>query len=154
MLCWVWYTLGGRAFPAWSPLRYSTLTMGLGMVGVLAASALGLAVGIARIPSVADVSAVAPELIFIAIVSVLAVFGWNEGVRRLGPVNGALFINFVPVSAFALQAAMGQALGAWELAGGALVIVALVFNNLAQRRYAATPAPAVPRPQRLAGCSS
>lgn len=159
VLCWVFYTLGARAFPRWSPLRYSTLTMGLGVVGVLLASLLALAAGVARIPAMADLTAVAPELVFIAVVSVLAVFGWNEGVRRLGPVNGALFINFVPISAFALQAAMGQPLGGWELAGGALVIAALLFNNLGLRvlaRQAAAPAPAAAgTPGRsLAACNS
>jgi drug/metabolite transporter (DMT)-like permease len=138
VLSWVIYTLGGRSFPDWSPLRYSTLTMGLGMLGVLAITLVALDAGVAATPTAADLAAVAPELVFIAVVSVLAVFAWNEGVRRLGPVNGALFINFVPISAFALQAALGEPVTRWELAGGALVIAALLFNNLMQRRAAAT----------------
>lgn len=133
VLCWVVYTLGGRSFPDWSPLRYSTVTMGLGMLGVLGISLVALRAGVTRIPTAADLSAVAPDLVFIAVVSVLAVFAWNEGVRRLGPVNGALFINFVPLSAFALQAAMGNPVSRWELGGGALVIFALLFNNVMQR---------------------
>lgn len=151
VLSWVIYTLGGRAFPDWSPLRYSTLTMGLGMLGVLAISLVALPAGLTTVPTAADLAAVAPELVFIAIVSVLAVFAWNEGVRRLGPVNGALFINFVPISAFALQAALGEPVGRWELGGGALVIVALLLNNLMQRRAPASARMFARRPA-LASC--
>lgn len=151
VLSWVIYTLGGRSFPNWSPLRYSTLTMGLGMLGVLAITLVALPAGVATMPTASGLAAVAPELVFIAIVSVLAVFAWNEGVRRLGPVNGALFINFVPISAFALQAALGEPVTHWELAGGALVITALVLNNLMQRR-AVAPVPL--RGPALAACKS
>lgn len=153
VLCWVIYTLGARSFPGWSLLRYSTVTMGLGMFGVLLVSLAALAAGLTRVPAAADLATVAPELVFIALVSVPAVFGWNEGVRRLGAVNGALFINFVPISALALQAAMGEVVDGWEIAGGALVIFALVLNNLMQRRLAAAAMPTVPRAA-LAGCRS
>ena len=27
---------------------------------------------------------------------------WNEGVRRIGPANGALFLNLVPIISFAI----------------------------------------------------
>ena len=75
----------------------------------------------------------------------IAVFAWNEGVRRIGPANAALFLNLVPVIAFAIAIAIqGYDPNAFELLGALITIGALVYANLAGRGQAIT------RPSRLA----
>jgi drug/metabolite transporter (DMT)-like permease len=132
---WVVYTLGGKRFAGWSPLRYSTLTVAYGLVGIATCTALADAAGLAHVPSAAQVANAAPYFIYVVVfATVIAVLAWNEGVRRMGAVNGALFINFVPITAFIIQALQGRPLHTVELAGAALVTCALLLNNLLQRR--------------------
>lgn len=134
VLLWVIYTLGARHFAGWSPLRYSALTVSFGVGGVLLCTVVAMFAGAARLPMASELAGTLPHFAYIVVfASVVAVIGWNEGVRRLGPVNGVLFINFVPVTAFVIQAAQGQPVSVWELAGGGLVVLALVLNNLLQR---------------------
>lgn len=135
VLSWVIYTLGARRFAGWSPLRYSTLTVAYGVIGIALCTALAVASGAAHVPTASHVADAAPHFLYIVIfASVVAVLGWNEGIRRIGPVNGVLFINFVPITAFVIQALQGHAFGRWELAGAALVVAALLINNLMQRQ--------------------
>jgi drug/metabolite transporter (DMT)-like permease len=132
---WVVYTLGAKNFAGWSPLRYTTLTIGYGVIGIAASTVLAGAAGLAHLPSVAQVGDAAPYFLYVIVfASVIAVLGWNEGVRRIGPVNGVLFINFVPITAFLIQALQGRPLHPMELTGAALVACALLLNNLLQRR--------------------
>jgi len=64
---------------------------------------------------------------------VLAVLAWNAGVAALGAPNGVLFINLVPITAFAIGIAQGHRFGASEIAGALLVIGALIASNVAGR---------------------
>ncbi len=133
-LCWVTYTLGARAFPLWSPLRYTTLTMGMGAGSVLAINALAAATGVVPVPSAARFASVGWELFYItAVSSLLGTLSWNSGIRRVGS-DGFLFINFVPVSAFAVGIAQGYRFNWAEIVGAGLVMGALVSNHLASRR--------------------
>ena len=61
---------------------------------------------------------------------VLGVLGFNTAARRLGPLNTMLMLNLIPVGVFAIEAALGRSFAAIELAGAAVVIGALVANNL------------------------
>lgn len=150
VLSWVIYTLGARRFPGWSPLRYTTVTVIFGVPSILFFTLLATLTGHATLPTAHALGQVVPHFVYIVVcASVIGVLGWNAGVRKLGSVNGVLFINFVPISAFLIQAAQGAALSGWELAGGALVMLALLQNNLMQRS-ATTPQPARPQPRPLA----
>jgi len=73
----------------------------------------------------------------LALPGVLAVFAWNAGVAALGAPNGVLFINLVPITAFAIGIAQGHRFGPSEIAGALLVIGALVASNVAARAPAA-----------------
>lgn len=137
VLSWVIYTVGAKQFANWSPLRYSTLTVIYGVIGIALCTAIAMRFGGAHVPSMPQLTATVPHFFYIVIfASVIAVIGWNEGVRRIGPVNGVLFINFVPITAFAIQALQGHAFSGWELSGAALVVSALLINNLMQRQPA------------------
>jgi drug/metabolite transporter (DMT)-like permease len=61
---------------------------------------------------------------------VLAVLCWNAGNKILGATHGVLFINFVPVTVFAIRIAQGHRFAPIEFLGAALVIGALIANNL------------------------
>ena len=57
----------------------------------------------------------------------------------LGALNTILMLNLVPVIVFAIEAGLGRSYVAIELAGAAVVIGALVANNLFSRRQGAPP---------------
>jgi drug/metabolite transporter (DMT)-like permease len=141
---WVAYTLGARRFPGFSPLRYTALSAAGGSLTILAITA-GLTVsGAEPLPSGHALGAAWLELVYVvAMAAVVAVLAWNEGVRRLGAPNAALFMNLVPVVAFAIAVARGYRPVAVELLGGLLTLAALAGANLAGRQ-------AIRRPSRPA----
>jgi drug/metabolite transporter (DMT)-like permease len=156
---WVLYTLGAADFPEWSPLRYTTLSAIPGTVSILLITEVATLAGWVGAPSAADVGAIWPELAFIVVMgAVAAVLAWNSAIRAMGPQNTSLFINLVPVTAFAISIGGGYRPGAVELAGAGLTVAALVGGNLLARsarpvrvRPAAwlrrQPAAAVPQPE-------
>lgn len=128
--CWVFYTLGAAEFPSWSGLRYTTLTISLGVMSVLAAELIALSVGAATVPTATVLLEATPQfsyLIFAA--SVMGFQFWNAGMRALGPARGVLFINLVPVTAFTIGLLGGHIPTGWEVLGVGLVILALVVNS-------------------------
>lgn len=134
-LCWVFYTLGAARFAHWSPLRYTTLTCLLGVLSIFAATVAMTRLGHIHLPTVTALQDGLWALAYMVVIgAVVAVLSWNAGIRKLGALNGVLFINFVPVSAFAIGVALGHHFGMAELAGAALVILALVFNSLMSKR--------------------
>lgn len=137
-VCWVTYTMGGARFPTWSPLRYTTVTCVFGALS-LGAIALGLtAAHVLERPTLATIIDLRWQMLYLILLGgVLAVLSWNTGIRRLGAVNGVLFINFVPITAFTIGAIRGHAFSVTEVLGALMVITALVLNNLYQRRQAA-----------------
>jgi len=138
--CWVFYTLGAAAFPGWSGLRYTAMTCVLGLVSIAGAEALALASGLAALPRADALAAAVPSLGYMVVVaSVLAVLGWNGGIREIGAARGVLFINLVPVTAFAIAVVGGRVPEAAELAGVALVVAALLLNSLSPAHRVAPP---------------
>ncbi len=136
---WTAYTLAAaRRFPAFSPLRYTALTAALGTVSLVAITAIVVLAGAVDSPSAADYGAEWWRLLYIAgPAAVVAVLAWNDGVKRIGAANGALFINLVPVVTFAIAIGQGYRPGGAELAGAAATVAALVGANLVARRPAA-----------------
>jgi drug/metabolite transporter (DMT)-like permease len=131
-LAWVTYTLAGAwKFPRWSPLRMTVLTCLPGTVGLIVAHFIAITVGFSEIPAFASIAAVGWQIAYFSIGTVvLGVLGFNAAARRLGPLNTMLMLNLVPIGVFAIEAALGRSFAAVELAGAALVIGALVANNL------------------------
>ena len=129
-LFWTAYTLGGQQFPGWSPVRYTALSCSLGWFAIVAALGVASAAGHARPPQMDEMVAVWPQLAFIIFcVSVFGILFWNLGVAKLGPLNAGLFGNFAPVITYLIAIAQGRRPDAVELAGAALVLVALIANN-------------------------
>ncbi|MDI3306440.1 MAG: DMT family transporter [Acetobacteraceae bacterium] len=142
--CWVIYTLGAAEFRGWSGLRYTALTCAFGTLSIAAAELVVLITGIAALPAPTALVQAAPAFGYLVLAaSVVAVLGWNAGMRAVGPARGVLFINLVPVIAFIIAVAGGRMPARAEIAGVALVIAALVLNSLAP----ATRAPAALSPR-------
>jgi drug/metabolite transporter (DMT)-like permease len=136
---WVVYTLGAADFPSWSPLRYTAMTCLLSLPAIFGLTAIATATGYAATPSAGAVESVGWQLAYvIGIASVLGVLSWNAGNKLIGATNGVLFINFVPVTVFAIRIAQGHHFQAIEFIGAALVIGALIGNNVVIRRAGAS----------------
>jgi drug/metabolite transporter (DMT)-like permease len=134
VVCWVVYTTGAASLPRFSTLRYTAHTIALGTLTIVAVALVAWAMGVAQPPALRVVQSLAGDIAYLSIAAgVLAVLAWNAGIATLGAPNGVLFINLVPITAFAIGIAQGHRFGAAELAGVALVIGALIVNNVATR---------------------
>ena len=134
-VCWVAYSMAGGRFTGWSSLRMTTLTCIPGGIGLLLANAIAVATGFVPMPSLEAIGQVWWQVTYFALGSVvLGVLGFNAGVKHLGALNAMLMVNLVPVGVFAIEAALGRRYEAVELAGAAVVIGALVANNLYLRK--------------------
>lgn len=128
---WVTYTMGGNEFSHWSALRYSTLSCLLGTITALFVTLGATMAGYVSIPQVHDVQAAAPHLLFMIVFpGLIALVGWNIGVGLLTPLNALLFINFVPVTTLFISIVQGNAVTIFDFVGTALIIAALLSNNI------------------------
>jgi drug/metabolite transporter (DMT)-like permease len=115
-----------------------------GGIVTLAVTAVMYAVGVAHLPSAAQLIAVSPQLVYLALIgSVLAALVWTVGVRTLGATTAVLFMNLTPIIALIVAVVHGARLTPVEIGGAAITVAALLGANLVNRRVAA-PAPATP----------
>ncbi len=134
-ICWVAYTMGTETLRGWPTLKITLLTLVVGTVGLLALTAALVAAGVLVVPSAAALGSVWPEVAFLTLGGVLvAMIVWNWGNRIIGALNAMLLLNFVPVVTFVIRYAQGERFGAAEIAGAALVVGALIANNVYLRR--------------------
>ena len=139
-LSWVIYTMAGHHFSGWSPLRMTVLTCIPGTIGLVAVNAFTIGMGYSVLPTLEQVWSVKWQLAyFIVFTVVLGVLGFNNGVKYLGALNAMLMLNLVPIIVFAIEAWLGRSFAAIEIGGAAIVIGALVANNLYLRRTSARP---------------
>jgi drug/metabolite transporter (DMT)-like permease len=137
-LSWVTYTLAASRFQGWSPLRFTVLTCIPGAAGLVIANVVAVAIGAAAVPSVGAVFSVGWQILYFSIGTVvLGVLGFNAGARALGPLNAILMLNLIPIGVFAIEASLGRSFAAIEIVGAAVVIAALVANNLYLRGVSA-----------------
>lgn len=130
-LCWVLFTMGGENFKDWSILRYSTLTTIYGVLSVAIITVIATTMGWINVPTLIQLDKIKPAFIYmIALAGVVALFSWNLGNRYLGPINGILFMNVEPITAFLIMTLSGYATTPAEIIGCILTIVALIINNL------------------------
>ena len=139
VISFVIYTLGAADHRDLSPLRYTALTAGLGLITIVAAALVAMASGLVATPSGGDVRTIVPEILYLAIPGALvAVLTWNAAVARIGPQNTALIGNLIPVTTFVIEIVRGYRPNAFELAGAAIAVGALTVNNLVARRRPVT----------------
>jgi drug/metabolite transporter (DMT)-like permease len=138
VISFVFYTLGAARHAELSPLRYTALTAALGWITIAAAALVATVTGLVASPSAADIGAVTPEILYLAIPGALiAVLTWNAAVSRIGPQNVSLIGNLIPVTTFAIEIVRGYRPSGLELVGAGLALGALAANNLVLRRRAA-----------------
>lgn len=128
---WVIYTMGGSEFQGWSALRYSTISCLLGTFTALIITLVATVFGYLDVPSKSGLIAAAPHLLFMIVFpGIIALIGWNAGVSLLSPVNGLLFINFVPITTLFISFLQGRQHTVFDAIGTVLIITALISNNL------------------------
>ncbi|STR45831.1 DMT family transporter [Iodobacter fluviatilis] len=144
-LCWVFYTVGASYFPKWSPYRYTALTTILGLTTVFAVDIVLMSLGMIPTPTLAATFKVAPHLIYMALIAgFVGVLCWNIGNKIITPVNGVLFMDVVPITAFTISTISGVIPDSMQVAGACITAVALLLNNLYQRRMLKKQAAATP----------
>ncbi|MCC3767833.1 DMT family transporter [Streptomyces sp. UNOC14_S4] len=138
VICWVVYTTSAAKFPGWSPLRYTALSCVPGTISILAVTAVSQAAGWVGSYGTGAYTASWWQILYVAVpATAVAILSWNIANRNLGPANGVLFINLVPVTAFVISAFQGHTPTAAQLTGIGLVMVSLIGANVATRRHAA-----------------
>lgn len=134
-LCWVAYTLANPIFVGWSPLRFTTFTVVSGGLGSCVLVTFLTAANLIETPGASQWWAAMPHLLFLSLFGVLAsMISWNLATARIGALNAMLFANLIPVVTFSIGFAQGYRPLPAEIVGAALVIAALVANNLHLRR--------------------
>lgn len=140
-LGWVWYTRGPARFPQLDVLEYTALSMLAAWPLLVVAALVATSVGIASPPSVAQLQQHWHALLYISVMaSGFAVLAFNYGVAALGAVTGTAFMNFVPVSALLMAAALGKPPLSHELVGTAMVVAALLIHTATRRAPPLVPA--------------
>jgi drug/metabolite transporter (DMT)-like permease len=132
---WIAYNLMQAPFAGLGTLRFTTLSCVAGTAVILVVTTFAHAVGAARVPAPSELVAVLPHVAFLAVLGVVAaMLLWNYGQSRVGPLNAILFLNLMPVVTYAIRLAQGARFTWAEWGGAALVVGALIANNLYQRR--------------------
>lgn len=148
--CWVLYTVGATYFPKWSPYKYTTLTTLLGLTTVFAVDIVLVILGVIPQPTVAAVIEVSPHLIYMALIAgFVGVLCWNIGNKILTPLNGVLFMDVVPITAFILSSISGVVPNNMQTLGACITATALLMNNLYQRKVQNAAATVVARPSEI-----
>jgi len=133
--CFVIYTVFASRYQHWSSLKLTTFTMCGGAIANSVLVIILVSAGLISHPSLSDWLDVKWELIFLAIVGVLgAMFMWNIGSKKIGPLNAMLFINLIPIVTFIIRYWQGHRFEVIELVGAAMVIGALSVQNIAMRK--------------------
>ncbi|MBA4252152.1 MAG: EamA family transporter, partial [Chlorobiaceae bacterium] len=89
-----------------------------------------------QIPDVNTIISISPSLTYMALIAgFLAVLSWNIGNKTLGSNNAVLFIDVVPITAFAISAVQGSVPTNMQLIGAAITALALICNNIYLRLF-------------------
>lgn len=133
-ICWVLYTIGATYFPTWSPIKYTAITTLLGLPTIYIVTFLLLITGTIDFPSSSIVMSITPELIYMSLIAgFVGVLCWNAGNKIITPINGVLFMDVVPVTAFLISIMEGVVPKGGQVVGILFTVSALIFNNLYQR---------------------
>lgn len=136
-LCWVVYTYCSSYFTGWSALRYTTMTTSLGLTSIVAINIVLVTLHWVPTPTLHAVSAIGFDLLYMGpIAGFAAILFWVSGNRILGAVNGVLFMDVVPITAFVASAIVGVVPAPIQVLGAALTAGALILNNLYLRQRA------------------
>jgi drug/metabolite transporter (DMT)-like permease len=140
--CWSWYSSAAqRWLEGWSQLRISCVTMTVG--GVVLTIVYFIAAGVGAIPFPPATSASAEDwLVLLWLVLVLVAIGvllWNFGVKLSGVVTASLYLNLTPIVAISILSLGGTMPNLQQVIGGGMVILGILWAELATMRNASPP---------------
>jgi len=142
--CWSWYsTAAQRWLEGWSQLRISCVTMTIGGVALTIVYFIAAGVGGVPFPPAAPPSG-EDLLVLLWLLLALVSFGvllWNFGVKRSGVVTASLYLNLTPIVAILILSLGGTTPNLQQVVGGGMVILGILWAELATMRHAA-PLPA------------
>jgi drug/metabolite transporter (DMT)-like permease len=131
MIFWLIYTFGAARFTKWSVLKYTTMTMVLGLVTIIVINVILVLTHAIALPRPADLLFILPHVLYMGLIaSVVGVLCWNLGNKILTPLNGVLFMDVVPITAFIVSAMTGVLPTRVQIVGACIAGVALILNNL------------------------
>jgi drug/metabolite transporter (DMT)-like permease len=140
--CWSWYSSAAqRWLEGWSQLRISGITMSIGGVVLTVVYLVVAAFGGVPFPPPAPPTAT-DWLVLVWLVLVLVSIGvllWNFGVKRSGVVTASLYLNLTPIVAILILALGGTAPNTQQIFGGGMVILGILWAELATMRGHAPP---------------
>ncbi|VVE34494.1 transporter [Pandoraea horticolens] len=136
-LCWVIYTFSSAYFTRWSALKYTTMTTWLGLTTIFGVNVMLIAAHAIPAPTISTLREIVPHLAYMGpIAGFLAILFWISGNRILGPMNGVLFMDVVPITAFVASALIGVVPNSAQVVGASLTAAALLLNNVYLRQRA------------------
>ncbi|MFD8417608.1 DMT family transporter [Streptomyces sp. NPDC059650] len=142
---WVIYTSNAGSFPGFSVLRYTAITSVLGTLTIAVITVIASHTGHIPSPGISQYAASWWQILYMAVpATAVAILAYNHANRALGPANAVLFINLVPITAFAIEALRGHRPTVGELIGVAITLGAVIANNLYMRRAHRAPAEIIP----------
>jgi drug/metabolite transporter (DMT)-like permease len=144
-LCWVLYTVGATFYPTWSAIKYTTVSTLLGLTSVVAINGFLYAAHVLPVPTTEAIASIMPDLAYMVVVAgCIGVLAWNSGNKILTPINGMLFINLVPLTAFVISAFQGIVPSGAQVAGACFTASAIISNNLYVRYRSAAESASLP----------
>src|SRR5262245_54206444 len=142
-LCWNWYSLAAQRWLGhWSQLKISVITMVPAAVVSTVVYAGAVLLGGAPWPVPAPRGSLDVGLLLWMTLTavILGLIFWNYGVRRLGIVISAFYLNFIPVFAILIISLMGSPPNLTQLLGGALVLAGVLQSQLRHLPWRRLPA--------------
>ncbi len=134
--CWSWYSITAqRWLRGCTQLRITGMTTVMGAFTLLGVYLIASALGAARLPPPIPATSLDIGLFFwLAFGPVmLGNLLWHNGVRQLGAVIAALFMNLMPITAILITAALGIPPTTQQLVGGGVVLAGIMLAQLRQR---------------------
>jgi drug/metabolite transporter (DMT)-like permease len=135
--CWSWYsTAAQRWLEGWSQLRISCVTMTVGGVALTLVYLAVAMLGGVPFPPPAPISGT-DWMVLLWLVLALVSFGvllWNFGVKRSGVVTASLYLNLTPIVAILILSLGGTKPNLLQVIGGAMVILGILWAELATMR--------------------
>ena len=131
--CWSWYSIAAqRWLVGCTQLRIAGVTTTIGSLVLIAIYLIAGALGSAEVPAAIPGNWLDLGLfLWLALVPVmLGNILWHHGVRRLGPVIAALFMNLMPISAVLITAALGVIPSVQQIIGGIAVLAGIMLAQL------------------------
>lgn len=125
---WTVYTLAGRRLTGVPPITATALQAAASAVALLVVGAI---VGV-HWPHTAGAWGALAAILLLPTVGAYVL--WNTAVRRVPAATASVFLNLILVFTALLGLAIGRPIGAWQAAGGVLVVASVLLVLLRGRR--------------------